>query len=197
MVEDVDGNVYQTVKIGDQVWMAENLKVTKYRNGNPIFHIADAAKWAKTNDGAYCIYNNDSTLANTYGNLYNWYALNDSRNIAPEGWHIPTHKEIAELIRFLEGDTTAARKLKISGPEHWLNYNFSSNETKFSAKPGGYRFGGDGGFHTAGSNGYWWTTTQSFEMFAWSPRLYEGFADVNRESYYMNYGMAVRCIKDL
>ena len=194
---DIDGNVYKTVKIGDQVWMAENLKVTRYRNGNPILHRPEAKEWSKTTDGAYCYYNNDSSNILHFGNLYNWHAINDSRNLAPEGWHIPSPEEITTLVNTLKGDTVAGGKLKISGAGLWLSPNAgATNESGFSAVPGGYRFNEDGSFHTMGSNGYWWTTTKSYEIFSWTPRLYEVFADVNRDTQYLNYGLAVRCIKD-
>lgn len=196
-VTDIDGNVYKTIKIGNQVWMAENLKVTKYRNGNPILQIKDNRAWSSTKDGAYCSYNNDASNVNTYGQLYNWYALSDPRGLAPEGWHIPTNEEIAKLIGYLKGDTVAAGKMKVAGTEHWLRPNAGAgNESGFSALPGGYRFGDDGTFHTAGSNGYWWSTTSSYEMFSWTPRLYNLFADVTRDGKYMAYGLSVRCVKD-
>ncbi|MBC8052400.1 MAG: fibrobacter succinogenes major paralogous domain-containing protein [Sphingobacteriaceae bacterium] len=195
-VTDVDGNVYKTVKIGSQIWMAENLRVTKYRNGNPIFHVTDTAEWRKTQDGAWCSYNNNASNTKTYGLLYNGYAISDSRNVAPEGWHVPHADEITQLVAALKGDTIAAGKMKISGMEVWLKPNTgATNESGFSALPGGYRSGG-GTFHTLKSNGYWWSDTKSYEMYSWSSRLYDLFADIQRDPQYLNYGLALRCVKD-
>jgi uncharacterized protein (TIGR02145 family) len=100
-VIDIDGNTYQAIKIGDQWWMAENLKVTHYRNGDPIPNVTDSTEWSNLATEAYCVYENDESIAETYGYLYNWYVVNDSRNIAPEGWHVPTDEEWKELEMFL------------------------------------------------------------------------------------------------
>ncbi|WP_242689171.1 fibrobacter succinogenes major paralogous domain-containing protein [Pedobacter sp. SYSU D00535] len=194
-VTDVDGNRYKTVVIGDQIWMAENLRVTRYRNGDPILNIMSNNEWSTTTTGAFCYYGNDSINARPYGLLYNWYAINDSRNIAPEGWHVPTPEELNTLINYLKGDTVAAGKLKETGQKHWISNIGASNEIGFSARPGGYRFK-TGSFHTLGSNGYWWTNILSFEMFSWSKRIFQGFADVDRIEAFMNYGFSLRCIKD-
>ncbi|MBT5269507.1 MAG: hypothetical protein HOL70_08685, partial [Candidatus Marinimicrobia bacterium] len=101
-VTDIDGNVYETVKIGDQIWMAENLKVTHYRDGSAITQVTDNTAWSNLSTEAYCIYdNNASNEVDTYGALYNWYAVSDGRNIAPEGWHVPTDAEWKELEMYL------------------------------------------------------------------------------------------------
>jgi uncharacterized protein (TIGR02145 family) len=193
-VIDVDGNIYRTVVIGKQVWMAENLRVTRFRNGDQLRMVTDGGTWSHFPTAAYCHYNNDTNKSNLYGLLYNWHVVNDSRNIAPEGWHLPTEQELATLITFAGGDTVAAGKLKDTG--HWLSPNAGAgNEYNFSALPGGYRFS-DGAFHTLGSNGYWWSLTGSYSMYAWTPRIYLGFADVKRDQRFENYGLAVRCVKD-
>jgi uncharacterized protein (TIGR02145 family) len=176
-VTDIDGNVYQTITIGNQLWMAENLRVTRYRNGEPISHVPDTAAWAACTTGAYCHYNNDTSYIPDYGRLYNWYAINDSRNIAPEGWHVPTNEEIAALVTWLQTDTASAAIFKVKGLA-------------------GYRHATDGSFHTLAFNGYWWSATRSFEIYDWSPRLFTGFADVQRNDYEARYGLAVRCVKD-
>jgi uncharacterized protein (TIGR02145 family) len=195
-VTDIDGTIYRTVTIGDQVWMADNLQVTRFRNGDAIPVVSDAAAWGNLSTGAYCYYGNDANNNASYGKLYNWYAINDSRGIAPEGWHIPTEEELIELAAYLKGDTIAAGKMKAKGTSHWLVPNTgATNESGFSALPGGYRLD-NGSYHTMGSNGYWWSTARSYEMYAWTARLYTGFADVRREPYYEKYGFAVRCIKD-
>lgn len=195
-VTDIDGNAYRTITVGDQVWMAENLTVTRYRNGDAIPAVTDDSAWSHLASGAYCHYNDEQNNTAAYGKLYNWYAINDSRGIAPEGWHVPTEEEIITLMEHLKGDTIAAGKMKSTGTSQWLTPNTgATNETGFSALPGGYRLD-KGSYHTMGSNGYWWTTTRSYEMYAWTPRLYTGFADVKREPWYEKYGFAIRCIKD-
>ncbi len=101
LVKDIDGNSYKTVKIGEQIWMAENLKVTQYRNGDPIPNLTDENDWENTEQGAYCNYDNNEDNVETYGRLYNWYAVDDKRGLAPNGWHIPTDDEIKELEMYL------------------------------------------------------------------------------------------------
>ena len=176
-VTDIDGNIYPTVTIGNKVWMAANLRVSRYRNGEPILLVSDSTAWNKNLTGGYCYYNNDTTQTAAYGLLYNWYAINDNRNIAPEGWHIPTDEEIKTLITELEKEPSNANKLKVNGL-------------------GGYRFYTGGTYHTRGFNGYWWGTNKSFEIYDWSPRLFSSLADVQRNSYEAGYGLAVRCVKD-
>ncbi|WP_207515350.1 fibrobacter succinogenes major paralogous domain-containing protein [Longitalea luteola] len=176
-VTDIDGHVYATVTIGNKVWMAENLRVTRYRNGDLIPHIEDTTAWSTSTTGAWCNYNNDAGNAAIYGRLYNWYAINDSRNIAPEGWHIPTDEEIAALISLLETKPAMAEIVKAKGL-------------------GGYRFCNGGSYHTIDFNGYWWSATRSYEIYDWSSRLFTGFADVQRNRYESNFGLAVRCVKD-
>ena len=195
-ITDIDGNVYKTVVIGGKVWMAENLKVSRYRNGDPVVHTTGEGEWSNLSSGAFCQYNNDSTKAVPYGKLYNWYAVTDARSLAPEGWHIPNAVELRNLMMHLGGDTIAGGRMKMPGTTAWLFPNEGAgNESGFSAVPGGYRFS-DGSFHTLGSNGYWWTTTHSYEMFSWNPRLNDNFADIGRDEGFKKFGFAVRCVKD-
>ncbi len=196
-ITDVDGNIYHTVTIGTQVWMAENLKVTKYRNGDIIPNVKDTVQWCYLPTGTYCNYENNPQNTTVYGLLYNWYAITDSRGIAPKGWHIPTFEELETLVSYLGGDTIAAGKLKEAGTGHWLYPNVGSKgKYNFLALPGGYRHYMDGTFHARGSNGYWWTTTQSFEMYSWSERLYEYFANARNVYDFKALGLSVRCVKD-
>jgi uncharacterized protein (TIGR02145 family) len=196
-VTDIDGNVYHTVTIGPQVWMAENLKVTRYRNGDLIPNIMDTAQWSYLPVGAYCNYNNAPQNSGIYGHLYNWFAVTDSRDIAPKGWHIPTFTEIKALVTYLGGDTIAAGKLKQQGTEYWLSPNTgATNLSGFTALPGGYRFNRGGTFHSMGSNGYWWTTTQSIELYAWSKRIYWYFTHADYNHDLKTLGFSIRCIKD-
>jgi uncharacterized protein (TIGR02145 family) len=157
--------------------MAANLQVTRYRNGDPVPMVTDSTAWGRQTTGAYCFYNNDSFYNAAHGKLYNWYAINDSRNIAPEGWHIPTAEDINALMAELEKEPANADKLKLNGLS-------------------GYRFYTGSSFHTLGFNGYWWSAYSSFEIYDWSPRLFTGLADVQRNKYEATYGMSVRCVKD-
>lgn len=181
-VTDIDGNVYPAVQIGGQVWMTQNLRVTHYRNGDTIIPVTDFHQWSQTATGACCYYENDTGSLATYGRLYNWYAIADARNIAPKGWHVPSAEELAILVNNLRGDTLAGGYMKAANG--------------FAALPGGYRHGSNGAFHTLGSNGYWWHTTGSYELFRCSNRFYSSFADTRRDTQYYRYGFAVRCVKD-
>ena len=168
---DIDGNVYQTVKIGGQWWMAENLKVTRYRNGESIPNVKDGSEWSNLGTGAWCAYNNDTTNVPTYGLLYNWYTVDDSRNIAPEDWHIPTDEEYTALENYLiandynwDGTTTGNKIGKsLASQTGWNssgetgdvgNDMSKNNASDFSALPGGFRGYSNGIFGDVGDFGY-------------------------------------------
>lgn len=160
---DQDGNVYKTITIGSQTWMAENLRTTKYRNGDIIPEVTDTNTWLNLNTGAYCNYEDTKSLDSiaTYGRLYNWSVVNDDRKIAPTGWHVPTYDEWIVLGNFL-GDSIAGDKLKESGTLHWKAPNYgATNETGFTALGGGYRYGygGEYGYHHKGKEEAWWTVS--------------------------------------
>ena len=200
-VKDIDGNVYKTVKIGNQWWMAENLKVTHYRNGDAIPNRTDDDEWDSSTGGC-CSYNNDTTNFRIYGGLYNWFAVNDSRNLAPEGWHVPTDDEWHELVDYLGGDTHAGGKMKSTGTITggdglWRGSNENAtNETGFSALPGGYRYS-HGVFDGLGSNSYFWSSTESRGGNAWHRYLYYGKSDIYRDdSDWRQAGYSVRCVAD-
>ena len=194
-VTDIDGNIYNSVIIGTQTWMLENLKVTKYRNGDAIPNITDSTVWITLLTGAYCNYNNDANNSTTYGRLYNWFAVNDSRNIAPAGWHVATAAEWATLLDFLGGKDSGG-KLKEAGLTHWISPNMDAdNSSGFTALPGGYRFS-DGIFSRFGSNGFWWTATENDVLTAWSRRLGTDHMDCDLDSLYKVDGLSVRCLKD-
>lgn len=196
-VVDIDGNVYHTVKIGKQVWMIENLKTTRYRNGDTIPNVTDIELWANLTTGAYCSYNNNDSNAAIYGHLYNWFAVNDQRDIAPKGWHIPTKKEWLTLVMYLGGDSIAGGKLKEKDTVFWYSPNAgATNEFGFTALPGGYRFH-IGGFEGMGFYGVFWSATESTATNAWSINFYTmyGFVDYDGTTN-KNYGLSVRCIKD-
>jgi len=172
---DQDGNTYKTVKIGNQWWMAENLKVTHYCNGDAIPNVTDNSEWEGLYTGAYCAYDNNESNADTYGYLYNWYAVDDSRNIAPEGWHVPTDEEWKELEMYLGMSQTEVDKegwrgtnegSKLAGNASlWydgvLKNNSSFGQSGFTALPGGKRYPLNGYFYDIGEYAYFWFCTES------------------------------------
>jgi uncharacterized protein (TIGR02145 family) len=194
-VTDIDGNVYHTVTIGSQVWLMENLKVTHYRNGDSLSNILDGVAWLAQDSGVYCCYNNNTDLAATYGNLYNWFAIADSRGLAPEGWHVATNAEWQILTDSLGGDTVAGDKLKEAGTSHWDDPNAGTNESGFTALPGGSRSAG-GEFMDIGSFGVFWTSTDYSGDFAWMRGLSHENSTVQQGGGYKYYGYSVRCVKD-
>jgi uncharacterized protein (TIGR02145 family) len=193
---DIDGNVYDTVHIGTQIWLKQNLKVTRYRNGDTILNVRDNTEWQYKITGACCDYNNNATYSSTYGKIYNFYAIIDSRNIAPYGWHVPSDAEWMTLINYLGGDNIAADKLKETGSAHWTAPNTgASNESGFTALPGGNR-NYNGGFADIENFGYWWSATLRYSYSAWFQGIYCGSATVHRDAYPMSGGLSIRCIKD-
>ena len=206
-VMDFDGNVYQTIKIGNQWWMAENLKVTHYRNGVPIPNVTDNTAWYNLTTGAYCDYGNNVSNVATYGRLYNWYAVADARNIAPVGWHVPSDAEWKQLEMYLgmsqaDADATGWRgtdeggKLKETGTSHWVSPNTgATNESGFSALPGGYRYT-DGTFNSMGYTAYFWSSTENYSLHAWYRGLNYGYSKVYRISNHKPPGFSVRCVRD-
>jgi len=196
-VTDVEGNIYKTVKIGNQVWMAENLNTTKYRNGDQIPNDTSTAEWYLLTEGAFCNYNNDANNSKSYGKLYNWYAINDSRHLAPVGWHVPANAEWSILFTFLGGDSIAGAKLKETGISHWPGPNSgSTNESGFTAIPGGFR-SEIGDFKFINYRGYWWSSTLTTQTMAWDFILLPNFNGVfDGDWERVSVGLSVRCIKD-
>lgn len=196
-ITDVDGNLYRSVKIGTQIWMVENLKVTKYRNGNSIQEVSDNIAWRNLNSGAYCNFDNNLAHGNTYGKLYNYYAVADSRNICPTGWHVPTKEEWNTLINFLGGGLIAGSKLKEQGTVHW-NLARGSNTSGFTALAGSFR--GDNGFfyNAVKHSGWWWTSTEFNSTYTWSLFLGDdGITFQTTDNFHdKRAGHSVRCIKD-
>ncbi|MES2431442.1 MAG: fibrobacter succinogenes major paralogous domain-containing protein [Bacteroidota bacterium] len=187
-----------TIVIGTQQWMAKNLDVAFYKNGDPIPHVSDPIAWNELSTGAWCYYNNDSTLGNTYGKLYNWYAVNDPRGLAPAGWHIPNDGEWTTLKNNLGDSIVAGGQLKEAGPTHW-NALFSSgrgnNNSGFTALPGGYR-NFDGTFSQIGNWGDWWSATQDDIFLAGYNHIHNFSSEIKRYSHYKFAGFSVRCIRD-
>ena len=191
-VTDFNGNIYKTVKIGNQWWMAENLKVTQFRNGDEIPNVFNGKAWAGIDNSALCFYDNDMINADTYGALYNWFAVNDARKIEPEGWHIPSDEEWATLIEYLGGDKIGADQIKEPGDAHWISYTGGVNKSNFTALPGGYRYL-DGSFFSLGYRACFWSSTESNDYFAFCVFLEE---EVSHHSYSKKDGFSVRCVKD-
>jgi uncharacterized protein (TIGR02145 family) len=199
---DQDGNVYKTVTIGTQTWMAENLRTTKYNDGTAIPNATSDVEWESLSTGAYC--NNKNTINTgtiaTYGRLYNWYAVNTGK-LAPKGWHVPTDAEWTELTDKLGGENVAGGKLKEAGTAHWISPNTSAtNETGFTALPGGSR-DYDGAFIGVGYWGNWWSATERYPSSAWSSVWTRHTTATISELYTEGYldkgsGLSVRCIRD-
>jgi uncharacterized protein (TIGR02145 family) len=203
-VTDIDGNTYNTVLIGGQEWTVENLKTTKYANGDPIPHIPEGGDWYAAGDNSedgWAYYNNDSLFNNPYGKLYNWYAVSDSRNVCPTGWHVPTYADWETLTNTLGGIDLAGGKMKSTGTDYWQSPNVeATNESGFSGLPGGYR---NNGFGIVDSYmelyGFWWSSTQYNSSTAYAAGLsyINGIGPINNETYYFKlHGLSVRCVKD-
>jgi uncharacterized protein (TIGR02145 family) len=194
--QDADGNYYSVVTIGTQTWMAENLKTTHYRNGDAIGNVTDNTAWAGLSTGAWCDYNNDAANGTKYGHLYNWYAASDNSNIAPMGWHVPTDADWTTLTTYLGNESISGGKLKEAGMLNWISPNVgATNETGFSALPGGGR-DGDGTFNSLGGSGTWWTVSEGDATHAWYRFMIFGSSIVFRDYYYKSDGFSVRCVRD-
>jgi uncharacterized protein (TIGR02145 family) len=201
-VTDVDGNVYHTIVIGTQVWMVENLKTTKYRDGTSIHNVTDNTAWISFNTDAYCDYNNDASYSDIYGRLYNEYAVfSNIHNICPIGWHVPSDAEWTTLTSFLGGESVAGGKLKEAGTTHWISPNTdATNESGFTALPGSYRDGMYGNTYGIGEEGRWWTSTPYLNGTneIWYRILSNNYGYVFRGHTNMAQpsGLSVRCIRD-
>ncbi|MCB8998783.1 MAG: fibrobacter succinogenes major paralogous domain-containing protein [Bacteroidales bacterium] len=197
-VYDADGNSYHIVTIGLQTWMQENLKTTKFNDGSDIPYIIEDAAWAVTPGPSYSWYKHDeSSYKNSYGALYNWYAVNSGK-LCPEGWHIPSKEEWHTLSISWGDSTNAGGILKETGTDYWISPNTgATNESGFSARPGCFR-NVDGSFGQDGYYGYWWTSTTSAETpdYAWCYYLVYNSIKVREQNILLNSGISVRCIKD-
>jgi len=198
-MEDIDGNQYHTVTIGNLVWMAEDLKTTRYSDGIPIPQIENYDQWANLELPAYCWYNNDSLAKDAYGALYNWYAV-ESGKLCPDGWHVPSDEEWIEIETTFGGAGIAGNALKESGTIHWKTPNMeATNESGFSALPGGYR-SYNGTFNLELRSGYWWTASTKSWYGSSSKAVYRSLRhdtkDVSRNIAEYNNGFSVRCVKD-
>lgn len=204
-VKDADGNLYNSVTIGEQIWLSENLRTTKFNDSSGISKITDNTAWNSLSSPAYCWYNNDSTRYKAYGALYNGYTIN-SGNLCPVGWHVPTDSDFKILEIYLgmtgiQADSTDWRgynigsKLKESGTIHWRSPNNNANNmSAFTALPGGFR-SFNGLFDFLGNSGFWWTSSYNY-LDVWYRKLSYDNEKVYRESRSVLFGLSVRCVKD-
>ena len=195
-ISDIDGNVYNTITIGTQVWMKENLKVTHYRTGEEIPLVTDNAIWWNLKTGAYCNYGNDASHVIIYGRLYNHYAVTDNRNICPVGWHVPTDNDWTTLESHLGGSTLAGGKMK--GINYWSSPNTGAdNSSGFTAFPGGFRDGnGFGVFSAFSYSSYYWSSTINNSSSAWFRSMFYKDSILKSANNSKALGFSVRCIKD-
>lgn len=211
-VKDADGNKYNTVKIGNQVWMVENLKTTKYNDGTEILNVTSDTQWANLTTGAYCNYDNLESNAEIYGRLYNWYAVNTGK-LAPAGWHVPTDDDWTILENYLiangynyDGTLDEDKIAKsLCAKTNWALSSEAgtpgaapenNNSTGFTALPGGFRFFTDGSFLSIGKYGLWWSATESSEIIAYSRVLGYAYEDLRISYDGKEDGFSVRCVKD-
>jgi uncharacterized protein (TIGR02145 family) len=189
--------VEEPVVIGTQTWDKCNLNVTTYANGDPIPEVTDPAVWASLTTGAWCYYDNDPLNEPIYGKLYNWYAVNDPRGLAPIGKSIPTEAEWTVLIDFLGGGLIAGGKMKESGLCHWLTPNEGAdNSSGFTGLPGGYREYNFGSFDGISVSGQWWSSSEYDSANAWAINLFYLISEVNMSPDFKEIGFSVRCLVD-
>lgn len=196
-MSDVDGNIYKTIVIGEQTWMAENLRVTHYQNEVEIPNITDNEEWGSLTSGAFCNYNNtdDVDTIATYGRLYNWYAVANYQELAPKGWRVPDIADWLELIEYLGGDTIASNALKEIGTYHWEDAFESDNSIGFTAIPNGRRYLSEK-FSGIGFYCVLWTASEYNSEKAGFLYLYDFSSNVNKGINYKQNGYAVRLIKE-
>jgi uncharacterized protein (TIGR02145 family) len=196
---EIDETCLASVVVCNQVWTVKNLDVTTYRNGDLIPQVTDPIVWNSLTTGAWCYYNNDPANGAVYGKLYNWYAVNDSRGLAPEGWHIATDEEWTILSDCLGGESVAGGKMKEMGTTHWAAPNTgATNSIGFTALPGGFRVAN---FDFMGQGGEWWSSTEDTGTIppgisAWYRNIDFSGAYIGRSNSIKTAGYSVRCIED-
>jgi uncharacterized protein (TIGR02145 family) len=196
---DQDGNIYKTITIGTQTWMAENLRTTIYRNGNPIPEVINRSDWETTNSAAYSNPNNTTNVDSitTFGRLYNWFAISNSTNIAPKGWHVSTMDDWITLANYIGND--AGNKMKEIGFTHWVSPNaFATNETGFTALPGILRlYDGTFSLTYANKDAYWWTSTDFSIQTAIIICILDNLSTLSTGGIAnKHHGFYIRCVKD-
>jgi uncharacterized protein (TIGR02145 family) len=198
-VTDYDGNVYKTIMIGSQKWMAENLKTEHYSNGDIINHISDPGPWENAAEGAWTYYSNNADMNKDYGKLYSWYAVSDPRNICPNGWHMPSDAEWEALLSNLGGYLVAGAKMRETGTNHYAYSNDgATNESGFTGLPGGMKDYGSANFDK-GMSGYFWSADDANDYYDLDAHYYflsrdmdetlDGYGDKNN-------GISCRCVEN-
>lgn len=209
-VTDIDGNEYKTITIGTQTWMAENLRVTHYQNGDPIPNVKDNVVWSQLSTGAYCSFNNTKNLDSiaTFGYLYNWFTCVDERNLCPDGWHVPSDEEWTTLVTYLDnGDNEfdpngtgtnglVGGRMKEAGTTHWAIPNQGDNSSGFTALPSGSREYSDGFFYNTQRRCFYWSTSKFSNIGSFERSMSANYTSIVRQVLPNGNGMAVRCIKD-
>ena len=198
-MNDNDGISYKTIEIGNQVWMAENLRSTQFRNGESIDEVTTNSEWVGLTAAAYSTYDNSTDLdaQATYGMLYNWFVVSDDREIAPEGWHVPTEQDWINLANAMGGVNSAAGALKEVGLAHWNAPNAGANNSSgFTALPAGRREYTDGSFINTGFNAFWWTSTAYNPDYSWYFQMNYDGANLIQANFHKQYGFSIRLIKD-
>jgi uncharacterized protein (TIGR02145 family) len=206
-----DGVTYNTVQIGSQCWLKENLRTTKYNDNSSIPEVTDASTWTSTTSGAYCCYDNNPSNCDTYGALYNWYAVNTGK-LCPSGWHVPSDAEWDTLTNYLSansqywcGSNSSYIAKSLASTTLWNTHTgtctvgndlSANNSTGFSALPGGYRNSSDGSFYYLSYYGYWWSSTENGASYAWFRSLNYNNANASRSSFNKRFGLSVRCLRD-
>lgn len=193
---DVDGNRYQTIKIGKQVWLKQNLEVTHYRDGSQIPQVADEQKWSLLTNGGYCLgVKNPEEYKNRYGVLYNYYSVIDERGLCPKGWHVPSKEEWEQLENYLGGQQKAGNKLKDIKSTLWKTLQKQDEESGFDALPAGGR-GRLGYPQDIGYYATWWASTSYDSLYAWHWGVHPDKNSIRKNPGHKNSGFSVRCIQD-
>lgn len=206
-ITDIDGNIYNVISIGGKCWTKENLKTTKYRNGDNISTNLSDADWSNATSGAFAINSNDMANESKYGKLYNYYAVADSRGLCPTGWHVPSNSEFNLLLKGIDpqADTscvnmciisqTAADALKEIGITHWANAGNSTNSSGFTGLPGGYRYK-DGTYNNSSIYAYWWSSTRfsTTDCLPLTVAAFASYVPIGPDDQHSGY--SVRCIAD-
>lgn len=193
---DIDENVYSTITIGSQTWMMQNLKTTKYRNGDKITNIPTNMNWASSTFGAFCNYENTNSNVTKFGRLYNWFSINDLRNIAPEGWRIPTETDWQILINYLGGEDICGGKLKDQAIGYWQQPNTgATNESGFTARAGGHR-APNGFYQNILLSTSFWTSSPYDSDSAVAFSLVNNSSIISKTIFANKTGLSVRCLKE-